>query len=173
MTLRRPTLIPAAFVERGCPGLRFAFTNELTRTGLDTSWPARNHRKGLSLCCAHPDGKSLIVVSRGTAFVVHATNPATWLEVEVRPILGYCADNREKNLVFYGDTDMVGMRADGTMCRTPRLSWDGLRSVRIVNSIVLGEGWDASKSAYVPFKVDVTTGASTGGAAPPNLTTSH
>jgi len=155
------------------PGLAVRIYEQANQNWVGHFLAGKESPKGLSLCCGHPDGKSVIVVSRGTAFVVRATSPATWLEIEVRPILGYCADNREKNLVLYGYTDMVGMRADGTMWRTPRLSWDGLRSVRIVNSTVLGEGWDASKSAYVPFEVDVTTGASTGGAAPPNLTASH
>lgn len=164
---------PGGICDAWVPGLAVLICDQAEKKWVGHSSAGKESPKGLSLCCAHPDGKGLIVVSHGTAFVVPATDPSTWMGIEVRPILGYCAENREKDLVLYGYTDMVGMRADGTMWRTSRLSWDGLRSVRIVNSFVLGEGWDGSKSAFVLFEVDVTTGASTGGAAPPNLTASH
>jgi hypothetical protein len=158
---------PGAIRGAWVPGLAVSIVDKARNKWVGHFMAGKESPKGTWLCCAHPDGESLVVVSRGTAFLVRATDPVMWVEIEVRPILGYCADNQQKILILYGYTSMIGLRADGTIWHTPRLSWDGLRAVRVVDSVVMGEGWDASKSAYVPFEVDVTTGSSTGGAGPP------
>jgi len=47
--------------------------------------------------------------------------------------------------------------------RTNRLSWDGMRNVRIDDGILRGEGWRYDESWH-SFEVDIASGRSTGGA---------
>lgn len=123
---------------------------------------------GIEICCAHPDGNHIVVVSRGTPYVVSAVHPKRWEELSIQPVVGYCVGLDEGVLLLYGFTNIIGLCADGSSWRTQSLSWDGLRSVRVVDGIAEGEGWDASTSSYVPFRVDVQTGEFSGGASPPN-----
>ncbi|WP_116304342.1 hypothetical protein [Alkalilimnicola ehrlichii] len=123
----------------------------------------------VDLCCDHPDGKHIVVLAKGSGYVVSACDPSDWSELAVRPIMGYCAIHARKVLVLFDYTKLIGFLSDGTVWRTGSLSWDGLRNVRATDSAIVGEGWDAATGSFVGFEVDVRTGESSGGAAPPEL----
>jgi len=127
----------------------------------------RESPNGAQLCCAHPDGKNLVVVSRGAPFVVQVKHPAVWKELSVRPVLGYGVAAAEGVLVLYGFSTMMGLRSDGTLWTSRQLSWDEVRDVKVTNGKITGAGWDAPTSSFFPFEVDAWTGESVGGSAPP------
>jgi hypothetical protein len=129
----------------------------------------RESPNALSLCCAHPDGLQIVVIAKGLGYVVSSRQPEDWQLLAMRPIMGCCPAPDEGVLVLFGFTYALGLLSDGTAWRSQELSWDGLRNVRVAAGKVLGEGWDAPTSMFVPFELDVLTGKGSGGAMPPPL----
>ncbi|NNC03913.1 hypothetical protein HJC10_13795 [Corallococcus exiguus] len=66
-------------------------------------------------------------------------------------------------VVFAGLTEMVAYGAEGLRWRTKRLSWDGLKIVRVTEHAIIGEYWDMRTGATRTFEVDLATGAQKGG----------
>jgi hypothetical protein len=157
---------PGAISEAWVPGVAIRVSGITGGSWIGYFLQGKESPNGAELCCAHPDGKHIVVVSRGTPYIVNAADPKDWKEIPIRPVLGYCVAENEGVLILYDYTKVVGLCANGNTWSTLSLSWDGLRSVRAVNGVVEGEGWDASKSAYVPFRIEINTGKSTGGASP-------
>ena len=52
---------------------------------------------------------------------------------------------------------------DGIVWHTRRLSWDGFDQLRIVHGEVTGVAWSPLDDEWQPFRVDLSTGRSTGG----------
>lgn len=159
---------PGALPEAWVPGIAVRVMPSLGGSWIGYFQEGNMTPHGAQLCCAHPDGRRLVVVSRGAAYVVSMADPTDWEELSMLAVIGYCVAPAEQVLVLYDHMQLLGLCADGLIWSTPILSWDGIRSVEVINGTVIGEGWDASTSKYVPFSVDVRTGASSGGAAPPS-----
>jgi len=51
----------------------------------------------------------------------------------------------------------------GVIWYTPRISWDGIRSVRISQDQLDGEAWSPIENCWLPFSVDLSSGAVKGG----------
>lgn len=122
---------------------------------------------GIDLCCAHPDGKRLIVVSKGTGYVVSVDDPSQWEEVPLRPILGYAFDADSRTLAMIDYTRVIGVGKEGYIWKTPSLSWDGLKDVEVRNGFLIGKGWNAATSEFVAFEVSLSDGRHSGGSSPP------
>jgi hypothetical protein len=159
---------PGAIPEAWVPGIAIRVRSITGGSWIGYFLQGKESPNGAELCCAHPDGKHIVVVSRGIPYIVSAADPKNWQEIPIRPVLGHCVAADEGVLLLYDYTKVIGLCANGNAWSTRSLSWDGLRSVRVVNGAVEGEGWDAPTSAYVPFRVDIKTGESTGGASPPH-----
>jgi hypothetical protein len=129
-----------------------------------------------------PDPDSLCVVAGGYAYVVKASDPNQWLQIEQRPV----ADLRSVSgfsphesglLLFTGFTSITALGRDGIVWTTERLSWEGVRLGKIVfaqaplpsrapGGELHGFGWDPATDKEDPFVVDLATGKHTGGARP-------
>jgi hypothetical protein len=51
----------------------------------------------------------------------------------------------------------------GILWRTRRLSWDGFNAVRLSTETIRGDAWNPVEDRWMPFEVDLATGASEGG----------
>jgi hypothetical protein len=120
----------------------------------------------VSLCCTHPDCKSLVVVSHGRGYVVSAKEPSKWEEISMLPIMGFYFDDTTNTLILQNHTRFLGIQSNNSW-KTPSLSWDELKFVELKNGLLIGQGWDASISKFVNFEVNVQNGSCTGGAIPP------
>lgn len=123
--------------------------------------------KGIDLCCSHPDGDRVVVVSRGTGYIVSAHDPSQWEEIEIYPILGHLFDADSNTLVLFDFIRATGIRKSGGW-RTRALSWDGIMAVEAKDGVLTGQGWDAAESEFVPFEVNLLDGTHSGGASSPN-----
>lgn len=151
---------PAEWGLVGREGLVVAFMRDRHPT-----WVG-NFRPGLSdesLALDHPDGLRVVVISGGACYLVHPAEPGPVDEF-------LCCVTRihsygESYVFELNHTAFVGFGADGVLWRTPALSWDGFRKVRIEGATLAGEAWYAPTDEWLPITVDLTTGMTTGGIA--------
>ena len=110
----------------------------------------------------HANGRSVIVIAGGQGYVIApgerrlvAVFGGT-LEVALAiPSLG---------VMVVGDgVRLEAVDASGLRWRSRRISWDGMRAVRVEGDEIKGEAWSVLDDCYYPFAVDVTTGTVDGG----------
>ena len=61
-------------------------------------------------------------------------------------------------VVFQGLVDFAAVRSDNSGWISPRISWDGLRDIKLHGSELMGEAWTPVGDAWVPFTLDLLTG---------------
>lgn len=116
--------------------------------------------------CSCPDSDALCAVAGGYAYVVAATDPARWFQIEQRPVVDVRADPESGLLLFAGFTAITALGREGVRWTTAKLSWEGVSMAEIGDGKLHGRGWDAMSDKEVPFEVDLATGKHTGGARP-------
>jgi len=103
---------------------------------------------------AHPNGREAIVVSRGHGCIVDAETKSVtvWLGdlTRLEPLETYGL------VLVQGLTDFV---AEGVRWQSPRISWDGFRNIRIGEHHLFGEAYSAVGEDWLPFTLDLATGA--------------
>jgi hypothetical protein len=90
-------------------------------------------------------------VERSAKLVLHAIETV----FEVRDPEGWVFSRQGLALARFGP--------DGLMWHTGRLSWDGFDQLKVLGSEVMGLTWSPMDNRWYPFRVDLTTGRSTGG----------
>lgn len=105
----------------------------------------------------HPNSTDVIVVARGDACIVDPENRAVRDHIagDVEQVIR--APSLEL-VVFRGMTDFKAIKADNSGWRSPRISWDGLRNIKLRGSELFGEAYTPVQDAWVPFKLDILTG---------------
>lgn len=129
-----PGAIPDAWV----PGIAIRVSAIGRSSWIGHFLQGKESPNGAELCCGHPDGEHIVVVSRGTAYVVSGADPTRWEEIPIRLVLGYYVGVHEGVLLLYDYTKIMGLCASGNTWSIQSLSWDGLRSVRIVDGVAEG-----------------------------------
>jgi hypothetical protein len=112
-----------------------------------------------------PDEKRLIVVAGGVAYVIDAVE-----RVCVRHFGSQIeqAWSTQDAVVFSNGIDFEAVGAAGEMLwRSRRVSWDGLRNLKMAGTTITGEAWRPADE-WVPFLLDLSTGKAQGGAYPEN-----
>ena len=63
-------------------------------------------------------------------------------------------------LLFCNGLNFEALRKDGLWWRSPRVSWDGIRNIRIEGAVLRGKAFDptARENAWSDFTVDLMTG---------------
>lgn len=120
----------------------------------------------ITALCSCPDPDSLCVIPGGYAYVVKATDPTNWFQVEQRPVMELRAVSEHELLLFAGFTTISAVGRLGLAWTTGRLSWEGVEITDIGGGKLRGLGWDAFTDKKAPFEVDLQTGKHTGGASP-------
>lgn len=107
-----------------------------------------------------PDPKAICIVSRGTAYVVQASDPARWEKLEVFPVT-HAIPVPEAGLVVFADfTRLSAFGQNGVAWTSPSLCWDALKIMSIDSQKIEGVGYDPGGSGEcdLPFAVDLPTG---------------
>ncbi len=126
-----------------------------------------NFQRGMSSCdevFQHPDGRHLVVVAGGTAYVVDpearllARHFGAQIE-HVIPIPG------EPLVLLSNGLWLEALDARGTAWRSRRISWDGFRGLALDGHLLRGEAYapEGVDGAWYGFEVDVRSGEVTGG----------
>ncbi len=112
----------------------------------------------------HPDGQHVVVVAGGTVYVI---------DVEDHQLITHYGGDIEQiilvpanGLVLLGDgIRFEAFDSTGTVWRSRRISWDGMRNVSLTGTIVRGEAYApwGPHGMWYPFEVDALTGAVSGG----------
>jgi hypothetical protein len=138
--------------------VRFRHSDGSTWTG--------NFQRGFGQCetvLPHPNGHAVLVLAGGTAYVI---DPST------RQLLrSFGSDIQFVARMPLAPALIVGnglwfesLPADGKGWRTRRISWDGMRDVRLVDDDhVSGEAYSPLDDSWRPFSVDLNNGGVTGG----------
>ncbi len=126
-----------------------------------------NFQRGLSSLdhvLEHPDGRHLLVIAGGTAYVI---------DPEKRSLAGHFGGQIEYLFPLPGEPILLfgnglwfeAFGREGRIWRSRRMSWDGLRHVVLNGNLLSGEAYapEGPKGAWYPFQLDVMTGTVSGG----------
>lgn len=130
------------------------------------SWVG-NFQRGVSAfdeVFAHPDGRHVVVVAGGTAYVLDVAghNVVAHFGAQIEQMLLV----PERGFVLLGNgLWFEALGPTGTVWRSRRVSWDGMRNVSLAGTIVHGEAYapEGRDGMWYPFEVDVMTGSVSGG----------
>jgi len=106
-----------------------------------------------------PNPAWLCAVAGGYAYLLNATAPDHFEQVEYRPVLQVRALLDHGLILFAGHNSLLAWGAQGKAWQTARLSWEGVEITRIEDHELHGTGWDMLTDRDVPFTVDLRTGA--------------
>lgn len=117
---------------------------------------------GCNIVLDHPNETYIIVVAQGEAFIVDPERRAVLdrMRIDIKQVISLTPLG---SVVFQGLTDFSAIRADGSSWRSPRISWDGFRNVKVRETELSGEAYTPIMDAWVPFKLDLLTGHCTDG----------
>lgn len=122
---------------------------------------------GIERVVRHPNGHHFVVVASGQAYVVDPTNPRTW-----QSFGGMITDVIEvthlNGIVFGNGLWFEFLGPNGVAWKSRRLSWDGMRDLRIENGKIVGKSWTPD-DAWYDFKLSLTDGSAEGGSYPIGL----
>ena len=110
----------------------------------------------------HLDGKHIIVVSAGQAYVIEPETRS--LVKDFGGQIEHVISISELKILLFGNGlwfEAIGPK--GFIWKTRRLSWDGIRSIRHEGMTLFGEGYDPMADSWVPFTVDLFSGDAKGG----------
>ena len=161
----------------GPPALNFSATGQgKHREGLVVRFTTEsgdpwvgNFQPGMTGFCwvvQHPDKEHVIVVAGGEAYAVNTCTKTCVLTFGGQ--IMWAADIPESGLLLFASlTDVLAVRKTGIAWRSRRISWDGMRDMRIEGSWLIGEAYSPiSHPSWRPFRVEVTTGRAEGGTYP-------
>jgi hypothetical protein len=116
---------------------------------------------GIHAVYEHPDERRVIVISGGQGYVV---------DPDDRTQREYLGGQIEDVLLVPGRGVLVGnglwfvlVGPGGTLWTSGRISWDGMRRLRVDGLSLNGESWDPLTESWIPFELDISTGHPTGG----------
>jgi len=111
---------------------------------------------------AHPNGSSLVVVASGQGYVVDPESHAVLqhLDSDIDAVLDVPEID---SLVFTNGLWFEAYGVSGRLWRSPRLSWDGVRSLSRSESTLSGEAYSPMDGSWHAFSVDLSSGHAEGG----------
>lgn len=109
----------------------------------------------------HPDDSSVIVIAGGDCYIVDIENRK--LKDNFGGVFETVISVPAKNILIFGtSTDFEAVGASGRVWRSRRISWDGIRSLKLESDTLTGEAW--SLDIWLPFSLDINSGEHKGGA---------
>lgn len=116
----------------------------------------------------HPDGRRLLVVAGGEVYMVDPR--ARTVDESFGGAVEFLVLVPGLGIVVLGNGVHIELiRADGSRCRTRRISWDGMEQIRVEGSRLFGQAYDPLVDSLVPFEVDLLDASHTGGSYPREL----
>ncbi len=105
-----------------------------------------------------PDPQQLCAIAGGYAYLVKATDPRDWEQVEYRPVLAIMPLVPQQLLLFSGHQSLVAYGPRGKAWETARLSWEGFQILEVREESIVGLGWDLMTDREFEFEVDLRDG---------------
>lgn len=153
---------PEAWAEKGQEGFVIEFLKSDGR-----KWTG-NFEGNAGAVFPHPDGLSLLVVAGGPMYVVNIDECSVDVldghAEGVHQIIG-CQDL----LIELSGVCLARLGGGGFVWKTSRISWDGFRGVSTANGVISGESWSPIQDKWIPFRVDLASGALSGGSYPEDM----
>ena len=119
-------------------------------------------RYGASGAVLHPDGRHVLVLTRGDLWHVNPDKAeASKLPFGVEAY--WPAQSPDGIIIDVEGLAFLRLSAAGILWHTRRLSWDGFVDLELAGSRLVGKAWNAMDDSWEPFEVDLATGASIGG----------
>lgn len=117
---------------------------------------------GLQEVRPHPDGRQLIAISAGDAWVV---DPEARRAERLAYSIEAAWDMRDPQGFVFSLQGLAFLRIGpaGLIWRTRRISWDGFRNVQVRDNRLTGFAWLPHDDTWHPFSVDSQTGTTSGG----------
>ncbi|MFZ4398744.1 MAG: hypothetical protein ACOYO1_01825 [Bacteroidales bacterium] len=146
-----------AFYSEGFP-VRFYKSDE-------TCWVA-NFKPGwsdLKIIYELKDTSNLLVIACGTCYLMNPneTKPISVFGVGYSKVL----KTQDGRLILQDQTDLTIIETDGSHWDTVRISWDGLKDLKLENNIVTGLSYDPMNESdeWINFTFDIDNKLLTGG----------
>jgi hypothetical protein len=150
---------PSEWGRLGREGIVVAFESEAG------SWVG-NFRPGvggLNVLYPHPNNRDAVVIASGDLWVVSPDHrSAEFLLSAIDRVLE--AQDPSGWVLSRQGIALARLGPSGLMWHTRQLSWDGFDELRIAGNEVTGLGWSPIGDKWLPFRVDLHTGKSSGGA---------
>jgi hypothetical protein len=115
----------------------------------------------VSTAIRHPDGQSVLVVSKGDIWSVDPDKHEAELIASTVDQL-WSVHSPDGFIFSWQGMAFFRISPFGTMWQTRRLSWDGFYRIELDDETLSGLAWNPDERWY-PFSVSLATGASTGG----------
>ncbi|GAC1416310.1 MAG: hypothetical protein NVSMB62_05800 [Acidobacteriaceae bacterium] len=115
---------------------------------------------GLWAC---PREEELCAIAGGYAYLLNTSAPERANLLELRPVVEVLPLVDHGLLVFSGLHHLAAWGRNGLAWHTARLSWEGLRLAGVEGDELRGFGWNLHTDREVEFRIDLATGAHTGG----------
>jgi hypothetical protein len=117
---------------------------------------------GISNVFKHPNGKHLIVIANGQAYVI---GPETReLVSEFGGQIEFSLEVIElQEIVFGNGLWFIAIGPEGLRWKSHRLSWDGMRLIRRDGYILTGESYNPMSDSWSSFSIDIKSGTTEGG----------
>lgn len=117
---------------------------------------------GLDLARAHPNGRDVVVLSRGDCWIVDSEQRSA---TRILPAIEALLDVHDPPGFVLNSQGMAFARIgpDGLLWHTRRLSFDGFDRLQIAGGELTGVAWSPLEDRWLPFQVDLRTGSSRGG----------
>lgn len=107
-----------------------------------------------------PDADSVIVISRGAAYLVNANDPTKADLLPIQPVTDARAIAARQLVVFVSFSSLLAYDSGGMRWENSDFGVDDLKLIREVEDVIEAEGYDPSSSRMIGFAVDLKSGKS-------------
>jgi hypothetical protein len=110
----------------------------------------------------HPDEMLVVVIAGGQGYIV---DPSTRSQLASLGVDIDCVFDipSPKQLIIGNGLWFESHSEYGRQWKTPRISWDGMRSVTLAGDELRGEAWTPLGERWVPFSLNIRSGRVVGG----------
>lgn len=130
-----------------------------------SEWIA-NFKPGWTDCCLvvdYPDKNRIVVIANGQGYIMTPDQqiPIDTFGGDIKEAI-----KKEDNKIILVDDIYVRLIHDrGTVWQSERISWDGIKDLKLQNNILTGLSYDPMDSIneWIPFSVDLDSKEITGG----------
>lgn len=123
--------------------------------GVFAAEPKGRYKSGIYSC---PDANALCVISNGAGYTVDVRDPDGYEELPIFPVLEVLPGKDPGLLIVVNYTDVLAWGLSGEQWCAERVSFDGIRDLRIEGRFLHGLAWSPMKGEC-PFTLDLATGA--------------
>jgi hypothetical protein len=105
-----------------------------------------------------PNPQRLCAVAGGYAYLVNTSNPHEWEMIEYRPVLALTPLMSQRLVLFSGNQSLIAYGPNGKAWETQRLSWEGIKILKVHEASLTGLGWDLITDREFQFELNLKTG---------------